>query len=77
MPVKKLSVALDPQVAEAASKAAHRAGISFSAWLGKAAERELLLDQGLVEVKDWESEHGGLTRTELASADSRLAKLLV
>lgn len=41
MAVRKLSVALDDKVAEAARRAAEGAGVSLSAWLNQAAENQL------------------------------------
>jgi len=72
MPVKKLSVALDDSVADRASEAAERHGLSLSAWLNAAAERALNLEAGLAAVADWEAEHGTFTGEELAWADSVL-----
>ena len=72
MSVRKLSVALQETVAEGAVAAAERHGVSLSAWLNAAAERALVLEAGLAEVRDWESEHGELTTGELAWADGVL-----
>jgi hypothetical protein len=68
MAVKKLSVALDESVARGAAEAATRHGVSLSAWLNAAAERALLVEEGLAAVKAWEAEHGELTTDELAWA---------
>ncbi len=72
MPVKKLSVALEEAVAERAASAAERHGVSLSAWLNAAAERALVLEDGLAAVRAWEAEHGELTAQELAWADAVL-----
>lgn len=72
MPVKKLSVALEDSVADRASEAAERHGLSLSAWLNAAAERALTIEAGLAAVADWEAEHGTFTGDELAWADSVL-----
>jgi len=72
MVVRKLSVALDERVAKAAGRAAERAGLSLSAWLNHAAERELAIDAGLDAVRQWEAEQGVLTAAELAAADALL-----
>ena len=63
-------MALDESVAEQASSAAQRHGVSLSAWLNAAAERALVLEAGLAGVRAWEAEHGELTGEELAWADS-------
>ncbi|MEE9415557.1 MAG: hypothetical protein V3V01_09750 [Acidimicrobiales bacterium] len=72
MAVKKLSVALDESVAQGASSAAERHGVSLSAWLNAAAERALVVEKGLLAVSEWEAEHGELTATDLAWADDVL-----
>ncbi|HZD52197.1 MAG TPA: hypothetical protein VE175_04065 [Woeseiaceae bacterium] len=68
MRVKKLSVALDEQVAEAAAASAERHGLSLSAWLNRAAENALAIDDGLGAVAEWEAEHGALSAEELRAA---------
>ncbi len=70
--VKKLSVALDESVAEGASSAARRSGVSLSAWLNAAAQRALIVENGLAAVADWEAEHGEFSTHELAWADTIL-----
>ena len=70
MAVRKLSVALDESVAREAASAAARHGLSLSAWLNAAAERALVLENGLAGVRAWEADHGELTREELAWADA-------
>lgn len=72
MAVKKLSIALEQSVADEAASAADSHGVSLSAWLNAAAERALVVEQGLSAVREWEAEHGALTAEELAWADSVL-----
>ena len=72
MGVKKLSVALDDRVARAASASAERHGLSLSAWLNRAAESALAIEDGLAAVAEWEAEHGALTAEELREADAIL-----
>jgi len=69
MPVRKISVALEPKTAKAAAKSAAKGGRSLSAWLNDAAESALAIEAGLVAVAKWEAEHGALTEKELAAAD--------
>jgi hypothetical protein len=76
MTVRKLSVALEDDVAEAASRAAERAGMSLSAWLNHAAENELAIEAGLDSVREWEADHGALTAKELAAADKLLDRVV-
>ncbi len=73
MSVRKLSIALDDRVAHAAAASAERQGLSLSAWLNRAAENALSVEDGLAAVADWEAEHGPLTDAELADADAVLA----
>ena len=72
MAVTKLSVALDPRVAEAARAAAAREGLSLSAWLSRAAELAVRIDEGLRGVAEWEAEHGPLSPAERSAADAAL-----
>lgn len=74
MPVRKVSIALDENTAQAASEAAVRSGVSLSSWLNTAAERALRIEEGLRAVQAWEAENGALTAAELAAADRFLAK---
>jgi len=63
---------LDETIAQDAAGAARRHGVSLSAWLNAAAERALLVEEGLAAVRSWEAEHGELSGEELAWADSIL-----
>jgi hypothetical protein len=74
--VKKLSVALDPDVAEAAASAAEAQGQSLSAWLNDAARGRLVIERGRRAVVEWQNERGELTAEERASAEVLLADLL-
>jgi hypothetical protein len=76
MTVRKLSVALDPSVADAAAHAAEREGLSLSAWLNRAAERALVVERGLEAVRAWERDNGSLTDAELSGADKVLNRIL-
>ncbi len=72
MGVRKLSVALNEHVADAAAASAERLGLSLSAWLNRAAENALAIEDGLAAVAEWEAEHGALTAEELDAADAAL-----
>lgn len=76
MAVKKISVALDPDVAEAAASAAQAHGQSLSSWLNDAARSRLVIDRGRQAVLEWQNEHGELTGDERASAEGLLDDLL-
>jgi hypothetical protein len=76
MVVKKLSVALDSDVAAAAAAAAEAHGQSLSAWLNEAARNQLRIERGLEAVREWEAEHGQLTDDERTAADAIVETLL-
>lgn len=76
MAVKKISVALDPDVVEAAGAAAESHGQSLSSWLNDAARSRLVLERGRQAVQEWQDENGGLTAEERASAEALLDQLL-
>ena len=76
MAVKKISVALDPDVAEAAALAAEDHGQSLSAWLNDAARSRLVIERGRRAVVEWETERGKLTADERASAEALMDDLL-
>ena len=55
MAVKKISVALDENVAASAALAAEEAGLSLSAWLNEAAKEKLKIFEGLRAMEEvWE-----------------------
>ncbi|HTX62113.1 MAG TPA: hypothetical protein VMD28_00635 [Acidimicrobiales bacterium] len=74
--VTKRSVSLSDEVAKAVETAAKEDGVSFSAWLSGAAERQLRVRQGLRGVGAWESDVGPLTAEELAAGEALLGRLL-
>jgi hypothetical protein len=76
MAVKKLSIALDPDVADAAASAAEHSGQSLSAWLNDAARTRLRIEDGLAAVAEWEAAQGALTADERAAADHQLDALI-
>ncbi len=76
MTVKKLSVALEEDVAAAAAASAEAAGLSLSAWMNRAASDALVVERGLAGVRAWEAENGELTDAELADADRVLDDIL-
>ncbi len=74
--VTKRSVSLPDAVAAAVEAAAAEDGVSFSAWLAAAADRQLRIREGLRGVEAWEAEAGSLTPEELAEGEALLARLL-
>jgi hypothetical protein len=73
--VTKRSVSLDDEVASSVEEAARQDGVSFSAWLSSAAEKQLRVRQGLRGVAAWEGETGSLSAEELAAGEALLARL--
>ena len=76
MSVAKRSVSLDDQVAKRVEHAAREDGVSFSTWLSVAAERQLLLREGLRGVAEWEADAGPLSAEERAAGEALLERLL-
>lgn len=74
--VTKRSVSLSDEVARAVEVAAQQDGVSFSGWLSAAAERQLLVRQGLRGVAAWEAEASSLTAEEIAAGEALLGRLL-
>ncbi|MBB2890195.1 hypothetical protein [Flexivirga oryzae] len=74
--VSKRSVSLDDDVARRIETVAAEDGVSFSAWLSAAAQRQLRLREGLQGVAEWESEAGALTAAERAAGEALLDGLL-
>ncbi len=72
----KRSVSLADEVATAVEAAAREDGVSFSAWLSSAAERQLRVRRGLRGVAAWEDEAGTLTAEEMAAGEALLGRLL-
>ena len=70
MAVKKVSIALNEDVAQAAATAARTEGVSLSAWVNAAAERALKVSDGLAALAEWEAEFGSLTKEERSRAQA-------
>ena len=76
MAVKKLSVAIDEDIAASAAALAEAEGLSLSAWMNRAAADALALERGLAGVRAWEADNGALTADELEAADRVLDGVL-
>jgi hypothetical protein len=74
--VTKRSVSLSDEIADEVALAAKQDGVSFSAWLSEAAERQLQIRKGLRGVSAWEAEAGHLTPEEIAAGEALLGRLL-
>jgi len=72
MPVERLTVSLDTELAAAVRDAAEADERNVSAWLADAARRQLASRDLRQVIADWEAEHGAFTEGELAAARSRL-----
>jgi hypothetical protein len=73
-PAVKLAVTVDADVHSQVLDAAEAEGKSVSAWITEAARRALLLRDGLAAIGEWETDHGALTRAELAAARTRIGQ---
>jgi hypothetical protein len=74
VPVERLTVSLESDLAQAVRDAAGADSTNISAWLADAARRHLAA-QGLREVvAEWEAEHGAFSETELIAARKRLGR---
>ena len=72
MPVERLTVSLDSELADAVREAASADELNVSAWIAQASSRQLA-SRGLTEVvAEWETEHGAFTKAELTTARRRL-----
>ena len=69
-------MSLEDNVAEAVERAADEDGMSFSAWLSAAAERQLRQREGLRGIREWEADAGALTAEERAAGEALLDRLL-
>ena len=72
VPVERLTVSLESDLAEAVRDAAGADSTNISAWLAGAARRQLARS-GLGDVvAEWEAKHGAFSDVELAAARTRL-----
>jgi hypothetical protein len=67
-----LAITVDPDVHDRVVAAARDEGLSVSAWMTAAAQRALLVRDGLAAVAEWEHEHGRFTDTERDAARRRV-----
>ena len=72
VPVERLTVSLESDLAEAVRDAAGADSTNVSAWLADAARRQLA-SRGLGDVvAEWEAKHGAFSDAELTTARRRL-----
>ena len=67
-----MSISFDPELGDAVRNAAAKAGRPLSAWLAEAAASKLRAEALAEFIAAWESEHGVLTRDEIARAEREL-----
>ena len=74
MPVERVTVSLESDLATAVRDAADADSLNVSAWFADAARRRLA-SRGLRDViAEWEAENGALSEQELDAARSRLSQ---
>lgn len=71
MAVEKLSVSLEPALAQRMRAAADASGESVSAFVAHAVEHRLKLEAARELLQEWEAEHGAITAVERERVRSR------
>ncbi len=74
--VTKRSISLPETLADAIDHSAAAAGLSVSAWVQQAAERQLRIERGLAGVRRYELSEGPITTAEAREATTRRSRLL-
>ena len=73
----KRSISLSAELSERVDAAAEAAGTTPSAWLAEAAQRRLVIEEGLAAMDDWFAEAGGPpTEEESDWAEAALDRIL-
>jgi hypothetical protein len=72
---RKRSISIPPELDDQIAAAAEAAGMSYSAWVAKAAQKEFTIRAGLEAVSQYEAEHGVFTSDEVAEADEWAARV--
>ena len=67
-PSPKLAITVDPDVHAGVLADASQRGMSVSAWMTEAARIELIRQNGLRGVAEWEAENGAFTEEERAAS---------
>lgn len=65
---KKRSISMPPELDSAVAAAAATAEMSYSGWLAEVARKELILEDGLAAVAEFEASEGTFTEAEIAEA---------
>jgi hypothetical protein len=72
---RKRSISIPPDLDAEIAAAARAAGVSYSAWLARTAQKEFIIQAGLEAVGQYEAEHGPFTPDEIAEADEWAARV--
>lgn len=76
MTARKISISMDDELEARVREAAAREGLSFSAYIARAADHRAKLDAGLAAMAEYEAEHGAFTPEEMAEAYRTLGWLV-
>ena len=71
-PARKLAITVRSDIHAKVVRAAKRHNQSVSAWMTEAARRALIIEEGLLDVAQWEAEHGAFSDDELRAARLRV-----
>ncbi len=69
-PSPKIAITIPSQIRDMATAAANREGLSLSAWITEAVRRQLMIDDGLKAIMEWELENGPFSEEEVAAANA-------
>lgn len=73
---RKRSISIPPELDDLIRSEAASQGVTYSAWLTEAAQKELKIRAGLQAVAEVEEELGGFSAEELADAEAWAEKVL-
>jgi predicted transcriptional regulator len=71
VPVEKLSISFEPELAQRTRAAAEASGRTLSAFVAEAVEYRLKLDAARRLLEEWEAEHDPIGEQERARVRSR------
>lgn len=73
---RKRSISLPPEIDEAVEAAARADGTTYSAWVGEALRKHLIIRDGLAACAEYEAEEGAFTEKEKQDADEWVRDVL-
>lgn len=68
MAARKISISMDDELEARVREAATREGLTFSAYIARAADHQAKLDASRAFIAEYEAEHGAFTDEEMAEA---------